>query len=66
MQRTLLIIDAQSFKNAGIGDLKGYDAGKKVSGIKRHLAVDTLGLPNAVAPTIDNVEDRKGPLSGQV
>ena len=24
---------------------KGYDAGKKVSGIKRHIAVDTQGLP---------------------
>jgi hypothetical protein len=31
--------------------LKGYDAGKKVSGIKRHIAVDTRGLPYAVAVT---------------
>lgn len=28
---------------------KGYDAGKKVSGIKRHLAVDTQGLPHAMS-----------------
>jgi hypothetical protein len=27
---------------------KGYDAGKKVSGIKRHIAVDTQGLPHAM------------------
>ena len=27
---------------------KGYDAGKKVSGIKRHIAVDTQGLPHAI------------------
>ena len=28
---------------------RGYDAGKKVKGRKRHIVVDTLGLPLAVA-----------------
>ena len=42
--------------------LKGYDAGKKVSGIKRHIAVDTQGLPHAVAVTTAEVTDRKGAL----
>jgi transposase len=42
--------------------VKGYDAGKKVSGIKRHIAVDTQGLPHAVAVTTAEVTDRKGAL----
>lgn len=42
--------------------LKGYDAGTKVSGIKRHIAVDTQGLPHAVAVTTAEVTDRKGAL----
>ena len=41
---------------------KGYDAGKKVSGIKRHIAVDTQGLPHALAVTTADVTDRKGYL----
>ena len=60
---TLLIVDAQSVKNTDTAEEKGYDAGKKVSGIKRHIAVDTLGLPHAVAITTANVTDRKGALS---
>lgn len=49
-------------KNADTASLKGYDAGKKVSGIKRHIAVDTQGLPHAVAITTADVTDRKGAL----
>ena len=59
---TLLIVDAQSVKNTDTAKLKGYDTGKKVSGIKRHIAVDTQGLPHAVAVTTANVTDRKGAL----
>jgi transposase len=47
-------------KNADTAELKGYDAGKKVSGIKRHLAVDTQGLPHALTVTTANVTDRRG------
>jgi transposase len=57
-----LIVDAQSVKNTDTAMLKGYDAGKKVSGIKRHIAVDTQGLPHAVAVTTAEVTDRKGAL----
>lgn len=57
-----MIIDAQSVKNTDTAGLKGYDAGKKVSGIKRHIAVDTQGLPHAVAVTTAEVTDRKGAL----
>lgn len=41
---------------------KGYDAGKKISGIKRHIAVDTQGFPHAIAITTANVSDRDGAL----
>ena len=55
-------MDAQSVKNSDTAGFKGYDAGKKVSGIKRHIAVDTQGLPHAVAVTTAEVTDRKGAL----
>jgi len=57
-----VIVDAQSVKNTDTAGFKGYDAGKKVSGIKRHIAVDTLGLPHAIAVTTANVTDRQGAL----
>jgi transposase len=59
---TFLIVDAQSVKNTDTARHKGYDAGKKVSGIKRHIAVDTQGLPHAIAVTTAEVTDRKGAL----
>jgi transposase len=52
----------QSVKNADTADQKGYDAGKKVSGIKRHIAVDTRGFPHATAVTTADVTDRNGAL----
>jgi transposase len=42
---------------------KGYDAGKKVSGIKRHILVDTQGLPHAISITTANVTDRQGAIA---
>ena len=56
-------MDAQSVKNTDSAEQKGYDAGKKVSGIKRHIAVDTQGLPHAIAVTTANVTDRAGALA---
>ena len=57
-----MIVDAQSVKNTDTATHKGYDAGKKVSGVKRHIGVDTQGLPHAVAVTTAEVTDRKGAL----
>ena len=59
---SFLIVDAQSVKNTDSAELKGYDTGKKVSGIKRHIAVDTQGLPHAIAVTTAEVTDRIGAL----
>ncbi|MGT2455480.1 IS5 family transposase [Cupriavidus basilensis] len=60
---SFLIVDAQSVKNTDTAAKKGYDAGKKVSGIKRHIAVDTQGLPHAIAVTTADITDRKGALT---
>ncbi len=58
----MAIVDAQSVKNTDTAQVKGYDGGKKVSGIKRHIAVDTDGLLHAIAVTAANVTDRDGAL----
>ena len=57
------IVDSQSVKNTDTAGHKGYDAGKKVSGIKRHIAVDTQGLPHAIHVTTADVTDRAGALA---
>ena len=54
------MLDAQSVKNTDTAALKDYDAGKKISGIKRHIAMDTQGFPHAVAVTTAEVTDRTG------
>lgn len=55
------IIDAQSVKNSLVSsEDKGFDAGKKIKGIKRHIIVDTLGLILAVAIQSASVQDRNG------
>lgn len=46
----------------GAGGPKGYDAGKKIKGRKRHLVTDTLGLVVAVLITADAVQDRDAAL----
>ena len=59
---TFTIIDAQSVKNTDTAKNKGYDAGKKVSGIKRHIVVDTNVLPHAMCVTTADVTDRNGAI----
>jgi putative transposase len=54
------IIDSQSVKVAEQPGERGYDAGKKVNGRKRHLLVDTLGLILAVVVHRAAVQDRDG------
>ena len=57
-----VIVDAQSVKNIDTARKKGYDAGKKVSGIKQSIPVDMQGLPHARVVTTADVTDRKGAL----
>ncbi|MFZ0191294.1 MAG: IS5 family transposase [Streptosporangiaceae bacterium] len=54
------IIDSQSVKAAEevARTGRGYDAGKKVNGRKRHIAVDVLGLLLTVLVTAASVQDR--------
>ena len=59
-QTTFLILDSQSVKNTAPAQEKGYDGGKKVSGIKRHVAVDSRGLPHGLLVTTANVSDKAG------
>jgi transposase len=55
---TAAILDSQSVKTSPQGGPKGYDAGKKVKGRKRHLVTDTLGLVIAVVITAASTQDR--------
>ncbi len=52
------IIDSQSVKSTECSAERGYDAGKKVNGRKRHVLVDTLGLVLPVLVLPANVQDR--------
>ena len=54
------IIDSQSVKSTEMSEERGYDAGKKVNGRKRHLVVDTIGLILSVMVLPANIQDRDG------
>ena len=54
------IIDSQSVKSTETSDERGYDAGKKINGRKRHLLVDTIGLVLLVMVLPANIQDRDG------
>lgn len=54
------IIDSQSVKTTVIGGERGYDAGKKVNGRKRHLLVDTIGMVMMVVVHAAGIQDRDG------
>ena len=58
------IIDSQSVKTAEAGGPRGYDAGKKVNGRKRHALVDTDGRGLVLEPHPASIQDRDsgGPL----
>ena len=55
---TAAIIDSQSVKTPDQAGERGYDAGKKIKGRKRHLAVDSLGLILGIMITSAAMQDR--------
>lgn len=54
------IIDSQSVRTTDRGGPHGYDGGKKLSGRKRHIFVDTTGLLLNVVVHIASIQDRQG------
>ncbi len=55
-----VILDSRSCQSAPTCFTRGFDGGKKIKGIKVHLAVDKYGFPLAITVSPTNVHDSKG------
>jgi putative transposase len=57
---SVVIMDSQSVKTTERGGARGFDGHKRIKGRKRHILVDTLGVPIACRVEPANMSDRRG------